>query len=530
MSRAGKLDSAPMSGPATTRRGVLLTALLLAGALAVVLVVTTSPVFDLDRHAVPKELVLHATALLGLAVMLPGWRRLDAGVIETLLGLYVVWSGISTLFATNHWLAFRAFGISFSGFVVFQMARAARRDGLGWAVVVGLALAATAGALTGLLQAYGLDWSLLRGERAPGGTFGNRNFLAHFAVIAMPVAGVVALSARKKHVAVVGLVALVVLTAAVVLTRSRAAWLAGLVMLAVVALAAWRAVRAGAIARARTSIVVAGLAIGAVAAILVPNRLDWRSGSPYRDSIAGLVNYQEGSGRGRLIQYRNSLKLVMHDPVFGTGPGNWMVKYPLVTTPGDPSFSGADPIPTNPWPSSDWIAIVTERGVIGAVLLLLVGLAAALVAFRRLRDPELAPNAVAALGILAATFVTGLFDAVLLLAPPTLFVLGALGALLPDTGVVFARPLMDRPKRGLSWTTFALALALTGLSAMQLIAVVATQEGRTRAVLERAMKWDPGNHRIHLLLAMRGGGCGHAQAAERLLPFHDWPRRLASRC
>src|SRR5688572_9621316 len=95
MSRAGKLDSAPMSGPATTRRGVLLTALLLAGALAVVLVLTTSPVFDLVRHAVPKELVLHATALLGLAVMLPGWRRLDAWVIETLLGLYVVWSRIS---------------------------------------------------------------------------------------------------------------------------------------------------------------------------------------------------------------------------------------------------------------------------------------------------------------------------------------------------------------------------------------------------------------------------------------------------
>lgn len=519
-----------MSGPATTRSGVLLTALLVAGALSVVLAVTASPVFDLDRHAVPKELVLHTTALLGLAVLLPGWRRLDAGVVETLLGLYVAWSAVSLLFATNHWLALRAFGISFSGFVVFQMARGARRAGLGWALVVGLALAATAGALTGLLQAYGVDWSLLRGERAPGGTFGNRNFLAHFAVIAMPIAGVVALSARRKGMAIVGLGALVVLTAAVVLTRSRAAWLAGFVMLGVVALSAWRAVRAGAIARARTGIVLAGLVTGATAAILVPNRLDWRSGSPYRDSIAGLVNYQEGSGRGRLIQYGNSLKLVLRDPVFGTGPGNWIVKYPLVTTPGDPSFSGADPIPTNPWPSSDWIALVTERGVIGASLLLLFGLAAALVALRRLRDPELAPCAVAALGILAATFVTGLFDAVLLLAPPTLFVLGALGALLPDTGVVFARPFGDRPRRALSWTTFGVAMLLAASSSMQLIAVVATQEGRTRAALENALRWDPGNHRLHLLLAMRGGGCQHARAAARLLPYHEWPRKLASRC
>jgi hypothetical protein len=98
-------------------------------------------------------------------------------------------------------------------------------------------------------------------------------------------------------VAAVGLVALILLTAAVVLTRSRAAWLAGFVMLAAVGISAWRAVRAGAIARARTGVVAAGLGLGTLGAILIPNALDWRSGSPYRDSIAGLVNYQEGSGR-----------------------------------------------------------------------------------------------------------------------------------------------------------------------------------------------------------------------------------------
>jgi hypothetical protein len=126
--------------------------------------------------------------------------------------------------------------------------------------------------------------------------------------------------------------------------------------------------------------------------------------------------------------------------------------------------------------------------------------------------------------------VTGLFDAVLLLAPPTLFVFAALGALLPDTGVVFARPFAGRNRLALGWASFALTMVLVALSSMQLIAVIATQEGRTRAVLERAMRWDPGNHRLHLILAMRGGGCSHALAARRLLPYHDWPKRLASRC
>src|SRR5262245_50643550 len=155
-----------------------------------------------------------------------------------------------------------------------------------------------------------------------------------------------------------------VLTVEAVLTRSRASWRAGCVILGVVAISAWRGGRARATCGCRRGLAGAGLAIGAVAAIVIASCRGWRSGSRYRDSTAGLVNYQEGSGRGRLIQYRNSLMLVLHDPVFGAGPGNWMVKYPLVTTPGDPSFSGADPIPTNPWPSSDWIAVLTERGVI----------------------------------------------------------------------------------------------------------------------------------------------------------------------
>jgi hypothetical protein len=129
-----------MSGPVTSRSGAILATILVAGAMAVVLAVTTSPVFDLDRHAVPKELVLHLTALLGLAVMLPRWRSLDAGVVESLLGAYLAWSAVSALFATNHWLAFRGWG-SFSGFVVLVMARSAAR-GYRWAIVVGLALAA----------------------------------------------------------------------------------------------------------------------------------------------------------------------------------------------------------------------------------------------------------------------------------------------------------------------------------------------------------------------------------------------------
>ena len=46
---------------------------------------------------------------------------------------------------------------------------------------------------------------------------------------------------------------------------------------------------------------------GAALALLLPNTLDWRSDSPYLDTLKGIANYQEGSGRGRLLQWKNSV-------------------------------------------------------------------------------------------------------------------------------------------------------------------------------------------------------------------------------
>lgn len=530
-----------MSSPAAAPwRGRILALILGSAALAVVLAVMSSPIFDLDRHAVPKELVLHVTAWLGLVILVPRWRWLEAGMVEWLLGLYVAWSAVSALLAANHWIAFRAWGVSFAGLVVYEMARAARRHGQGSPLVAALGFAVTVAALTGLAQAYGLDGGLLAGERAPGGTLGNRNFLAHLAVIGLPVVGSLAATARGRAGMIGGAAAIVVLATAIVLTRSRAAWLAGAMTGTVVLLAAWWRGRAGARpggtdGAARRSVrrprllIPGAIGAGLLAALLLPNRLSWRSESPYRDSLTGLINYQEGSGRGRLIQYANSLRLVPRDPVFGTGPGNWMVAYPLVTTPGDPSYAGADPVPTNPWPSSDWIAVLAERGPIGALLLLLAGLSAALVALRRLRDPETGVHAVAALGVLTATVTTGLFDAVMLLAPPTLLVFAALGALLPDTGAVVTRPLEGRRRMAAILVPLAVATALVAQSAGQLNAIRITQVGRQRDAAREALRYDPGNYRLHLLLAMRGS-CDHARAARRLLPNHEWPRRLMRNC
>src|SRR5678816_992254 len=57
-------------------------------------------------------------------------------------------------------------------------------------------------------------------------------------------------------------------------------------------------------ARRRRLLVLGGASIVAViGALTVPNALEWKSDSPYLDSVRGVVNYKEGSGAGRLVQY-----------------------------------------------------------------------------------------------------------------------------------------------------------------------------------------------------------------------------------
>ena len=505
------------------------------GALAVVLVAVPSTLFDLDRFGAPKELVLHFVALGALLLLaLGGGGRPGLVAAELPLFGFAGWSTLSALLATNHWLSTRALAVTISSLVIFHAGYRVARRGAGPWLVAGLAVTFVVAALTGLAQAYGLDLAILAESRAPGGTLGNRNFLAHLIAIGAPVLLLGLAEAggpRRVGLAAVGLG---LMLATLVLTRSRASWL-GMVVGGSVMLIAWLIARYGGreiIPPRRLRAGLLALGLGVAAALLLPNGLTWRSDSPYRDTVMDLTNYREGSGRGRLIQYRNSARLVAMDPVFGTGPGNWPVKYPLVTTAGDPSFAGADPMPTNPWPSSDWVAMLSERGIV-AVLMLLAGFAAmAVTAMRRLRheDPALARRAIALLGVLAATLVTGAFDAVLLLAPPAILVWATAGVLLPETGTAGTLPLSWRKAVAIA----GLALLLAGVrSGAQVRSIALAGPGWPVERLERAVRMDPGSYRLHLMIAQRtrcAGGASHAAAAARLFPHHRAPQRALARC
>jgi len=500
------------------------------GAIAVVVAVTTFFSFELDRFFVPKELVLHATAVIAALLAIGTLREATATTVDRFLAGYVALGALSAAFATNRWLGMRALAISASSVLLFWVARRLRDAGLARPLVAALALAVVVVAVTSLLQTYGLQTTLFSENRSPGGTLGNRNFVAHAAAFGLPLVLLAALGAQRRFA--LGACGAALATASLVLTRSRAAWLAfaAVVIVFIIAMIASPPLRRDRRTWQRLIAIVVYVGAGIAAALLLPNALKWRSRNPYLQSVKHVTDYESGSGRGRLVQYERSMVMALHHPLFGAGPGNWAVDYPEHAARHDPSLSDGDPgMTTNPWPSSDWVAWLAERGPLAFALIALAFLGIAASGVRQLFAAQSAEEGLAAAALLATVAgaaVTGLFDAVLVLALPAFLVWTALGALA-------APPPTRRPLPVVAIVAIIAVAALgAARSAAQIVAMPMYETHGDRATLTRAAQIDPGNYRLQLRLARMGGRarCEHARAAHELYPTAGAAAQLTHGC
>jgi hypothetical protein len=252
-----------------------------------------------------------------------------------------------------------------------------------------------------------------------------------------------------------------------------------------------------------------------------------------------MIDYKKGSGRGRVAQYTNSLHMAVANPVFGVGPGNWPVEYVRFAPSSDRSLTD-DGMTANPWPSSDWVAFLSERGFIPTAALLGAFALLFFAALRRWGDFA-NPDEVLAQCVLAGTVVTTLvvsaFDVVLILAAPAFMVWSVLGA---TSGIrPSAREVrMSSPWLGASAAALVVvALISTARSFTQLMAMSAVGRGGLTAGWVTGAMWDPGSYRINLRAAQlysRRGHCSvardYARQAVALFPHSPEARRIARSC
>jgi len=534
-----RVDDAATTASARSLADRITLATVIVGAIAVVLLALPYKAFDLDRFFVPKELVLHATAAIAGLIVLARRPRPSVSRVDTFLVAFVGLSVISALFAENWWLATRSLAITASGITVFWVARALAAAGYERALVSGLASAVVAGAVTALLQAYGVEPEYVSLSRAPGGTFGNRNFMAHLSAIGTPIILLCAIEARRAWGFWIGTTGMALVAAALVLSRSRAAWLALIVGGALMLLLGWRMRDAwtDAVRRRRLRVMASVSAVAVVAALLLPNALEWKSNSPYLDSVRGVVNYKEGSGAGRLVQYRNSLRMAGANPVLGVGPGNWAVEYPKFASRNDPSLND-EGMTSNPWPSSDWVALVAERGFVAMATFALALFGLLVGAWMRARAASTSHERLGAVALAATVVIAvivGAFDAVLLIAIPSLFLWSIVGALSPPGK---ARGTMPSHVRGPVVGAAVVCAVLVVLRASGQIAAMSVYTAATTTTqATRAALFDPGSYRIAIRLAesyAARGDCAqvrqYAGTARELFPNAPQPKRLLRRC
>ncbi len=498
-------------------RGLILLGIWVAAAGAALAVVSYRS-FDLDRFFVPKELALHAGAtLIVISLAAAGWRA-GATRVNVVLAVWLALSVISGFGAASGWHAVRAVELSLSAAALFWGATALRHAGRERSVVIALGAAVTLATASSLAQAYGFKLDIFAVNRAPGGTLGNRNFIAHVAAMGLPLLVWLSATARSSARALVGSVAILMLAAALVLSRTRAAWLA-LGIWAVIALpVAWarRDVIVAALAPRRVWLLGGALGTGVVLALLLPNGLDWKSDSPYLDSVLGVVNYREGSGAGRLKQYQNSFKMAASHPVLGVGPGNWAAEYPGFAARNDPSILDTNGMTANPWPSSDWVAALAERGAIATLgLIAFVGLLL-LAAWRCWRDDSQPARerlgALAGGSVVLIGAIEGTFDAVSLLAFPSVILLGAAGALVPASDGSTVRWISGRARAYMTALGAVVWLVFVAMSTRKIQAMRLYTNGTYDAVRDAA-SFDPGSYRIQLRAAEVAAARGYCKLA-----------------
>jgi len=273
----------------------------------------------------------------------------------------------------------------------------------------------------------------------------------------MPLLALQSLASHTLVRRTFGVCALIVSAAALLLTRSRAAWIAALLgtVFPLIFLTAISLLAGASAATGRSCAALSAVTAGVIFGVLLPTQLRWSSSSPYLDTIENLIVHDRGSGLVRMDQYRRSLAMAADYPILGVGPGNWKINYrdyfPERTPPG--MWYAARCM-------SDWIGMAAERGLPATILFFAVLVNLALGCWRSFVDLRQIPGAQErslepffALAILTALVAVSSLDAVMQLPAPTLIVFLSLGALAPS----------QEPLASLSLTsgrrTFAVATA-----------------------------------------------------------------------
>jgi len=424
-------------------------------------VMAVLPLSRLVFYNEAKAVVLEIVGLGVASLCLMRARTLAIDRTDLLFGLFLVVSIASSVFvASEKWEALRATGLFLSGAATFWSSRYLGQHGRRQPLLHALTIAILLIAVTVLLEAFGIG--LQHYHTGPAGTQSDRNAAGHLLAIGMPLLFLQSMDATRWR-RFVGIFALSLSAAALVLTRSRAGWLATLLgtVLPLMLLPAFSGYFKVTALKLRCGYALGALLVGGVLAALIPTKLNWSAQAPYLESAKQLLVYNHGSGHARVQQYGRTLAMIEEHPLLGVGPGNWRIAYPSYLL---------RKLPPRVWypqhPSSDWIDLAAGNGIVASILFFATLGSLALGCWRTFATHSGTPpecesslEAICAIEVIVSTLIAATFDAVLQFPAPAMVFFMAAGTLTgPEKTIVGLR--LSRWIRAVGGLTF---IALAGL-------------------------------------------------------------------
>lgn len=500
---------------------------LLAGFAVLLLAFLPGHPYRLEQYDLPKDIALGVMGGVSACLLLFSQDTGRQGRIGFTLAALLGWGLMAApLLGGNHFLALRTIGLFAAGVSVFVLAQRVGAIGASAKILNGTMLIIGVMCVLVLLEAYGGIPFLSAPGRRPGATLGNRNLAARLACMALPLLWIGLLANHGRALRYVLFAVLPATIAVIVLSRSRGAFVVTCV-LAVLLPAASRWHASGqALARWRAAAMawVAFLVLGIGAVFVLPNRLGW-SGSDFASSARRVAEYQTGTGRGRVVQAATTWRMIVENPLWGVGPGNWAVVYPAYAPEDDPSVMRGAFYPGPQVPRNDVLPLVAEWGAIGVVLgiALVAAVGGRITQLLASRHEETQSHGVLALGVAIGATMLGLFDSILRVAPTIVLLALLLGLAF---GAGDAEPGLNRADNSrapryawrVAWGVYAVLSLIFARGAMQDFEALRIMNSfATAKDLARAVRIAPNNVEARAVLSYVLVSAGRCDLAMRYL-------------
>lgn len=520
---------------------------MLAGLVLIVLCFLPGVPYRLEQYDLPKDVILGVMGFVCALQLLSirqsirdDWLRTAPAVF---LGLGLL---VTVLSRGNHVAAWRTMGLFSAAAAVFLLAYGVGRYRSPARLYWGAIFVLGAMCVLVLLEAYGGIPFLSAPGRRPGGTLGNRNLAARLACLMLPLLWNRFVVADQRVIQGTLLVLLSGTVAVVVLSRSRGAFLVTCALVVILPLATrWCCPSVNRRdLRIMAFLWTAAVVIGVIAAVLAPNHLGWKV-EDFAYSARRIAEYQNGTGRGRVIQMETTWRMIRENPLLGVGPGNWSVVYPAYAADDDPSVVRGAFYPGPQIPRNDVLAMTAEWGVVGisAGVAFLVTLFGRVVRLLTSSSDKARVSGVMVFGVLVATTMLGLFDSVLRVAPTIVVLVLLIGLGLGEGEVSNDVPQADAGRLpGLGWKIVLSAYAIASFAfarnaAQDINAIRIIGTFRSTKDLARAVNAAPNNVEARALLSyvlVTAGRCDlaapHLTRAAQLQPYSIFIERFQERC